>query len=449
MGTLHDERTSLLGGYPQLDKVYSGHSHISTIADTYQDPPNHRNHHHRQQEQQHLKSNFLQSVFNSINILSGVGILALPLGFKYAGWTLGLLTFAFCLGLTNYTAKLLGRCLQAYPDSHTYGDMAYNAFGNHGRIVVSALFLTELITCSVALVVLLSDGLDSLFPGSHPLLMRMASFVILTPMLFIPVRHLSYTSLIGIMSAFCIIIVIVADGLTKATTPGSLIESADTTWWPEDWMAFPRSTGLIMAGFCGHACLATIYRDMQHPKQYNKMVDWTYIISALIYLTVAVAGYRMFGSETMQEITQNLVLVPEYNQMLNRMAVWLIALNPIAKYGLTLNPVNLSWELALIRQPSIEAWCSKQPWRGQAIRVIGKVLVSALVVMLAYCIPEFDRIMSLLGACFSFIISGMFPILCYIKLFGPSLLLGEKLVLWLLFFVCFVMAFIGTLWSFI
>lgn len=68
-------------------------------------------------------------------------------------------------------------------------------------------------------------------------------------------------------------------------------------------MAFPRSTGLIMAGFCGHACLATIYRDMQHPKQYNKMVDWTYIISALIYLTVAVAGYRMFGSETMQEVT--------------------------------------------------------------------------------------------------------------------------------------------------
>lgn len=135
--------------------------------------------------------------------------------------------------------------------------------------------------------------------------------------------------------------------------------------------------------------------------------------------------------------------------MLNRMAVWLIALNPIAKYGLTLNPVNLSWELALIRQPSIEAWCSKQPWRGQTIRVIGKVLVSALVVMLAYCIPEFDRIMSLLGACFSFIISGMFPILCYIKLFGPSLLLGEKMVLWLLFFVCFVMAFIGTLWSFI
>lgn len=35
------------------------------------------------------KSTFMQSVFNSINILLGVGILALPLGFKvcYKKWT--------------------------------------------------------------------------------------------------------------------------------------------------------------------------------------------------------------------------------------------------------------------------------------------------------------------------------------------------------------------------
>ncbi|CAO3590876.1 unnamed protein product [Absidia cylindrospora] len=443
IGTLHDERTALLVDPAPLTKISSNQSRISTIADTYQDSSD------RHYQQHHRKSNFVQSVFNSINILVGVGILALPLGFKHAGWILGMVTFGFCLGLTNYTAKLLGRCLQAYPESFTYGDIAYNAFGNHGRFIVSTLFLTELITCSVALVVLLSDGLDSLFPGRHSLLLNVVSFIILTPMLFFPVRHLSYTSLIGIMSAVCIIMVIIADGLTKSTSPGSLIESADTTWWPANWMALPKSTGLIMAGFCGHACLATIYRDMQHPKQYTKMVDWTYMISGLIYLTVAVTGYRMFGSETMQEITQNLLLVPEYNRMLNRMAVWLIALNPIAKYGLTLNPVNLSWELALERQPSIEAWYKKQPWRGRAINILGKILVSGLVVLLAYCVPEFDRIMSLLGACFSFIISGMFPIICYLTLFGPSLLPGEKLVLWILFFICFALAVVGTVWSII
>lgn len=100
------------------------------------------------------------------------------------------------------------------------------AFGLKGRIWVTALFITELITSSVALVVLLGDGIDALFPGFSLKEIRLLSFFILTPMLFLPVRHLSYTSLLGIISAFSIIIVIIVDGVTKKDAPGSLIEPA-------------------------------------------------------------------------------------------------------------------------------------------------------------------------------------------------------------------------------
>lgn len=79
---------------------------------------------------------------------------------------------------------------------------------------------------SVALVVLLSDGIDSLFPGHDPILIRVISFFILTPTLFIPVRHLSYTSLLGILSVFSLLFVIIYDGLSKPTAPGSLHEMA-------------------------------------------------------------------------------------------------------------------------------------------------------------------------------------------------------------------------------
>lgn len=79
---------------------------------------------------------------------------------------------------------------------------------------------------SVALVVLLSDGIDSLFPGHDPILIRVISFFILTPTLFIPVRHLSYTSLLGILSVFSLLFVIIYDGLSKAHAPGSLHEMA-------------------------------------------------------------------------------------------------------------------------------------------------------------------------------------------------------------------------------
>jgi vesicular inhibitory amino acid transporter len=88
------------------------------------------------------------------------------------------------------------------------------------------IYITHHLVFSVALVVLLGDGIDSLFPGSSVKEIRLLSFFILTPMLFLPVRHLSYTSLLGIISAFSIIVVIVVDGVTKKDAPGSLIEPA-------------------------------------------------------------------------------------------------------------------------------------------------------------------------------------------------------------------------------
>lgn len=72
----------------------------------------------------------------------------------------------------------------------------------------------------------MSDGIESLFPGHDPLLIRCISFLILTPTLFIPVRHLSYTSLLGIMSVFSLLAVILYDGLSKTDAPGSLHEIA-------------------------------------------------------------------------------------------------------------------------------------------------------------------------------------------------------------------------------
>ncbi|CEP15701.1 hypothetical protein [Parasitella parasitica] len=431
-----NEHSSLL--FSHLDKVLSTRS-VGTVADDYRyeaHPPAAK------------KSSFTQSIFNSINILIGIGILALPLGFK-ASWVIGVSVFVFCCGLTNYTAKLLQKCLDVDPESRTYGDMGALAFGLKGRIWVTALFITELITSSVALVVLLGDGIDALFPGFSLKEIRLLSFVILTPMLFLPVRHLSYSSLLGIISAFSIIIVIIVDGVTKKTAPGSLIEPADTEIWPSDWMNVPLSFGLIMAGFAGHAVFPTVYRDMENPKAYTRMVNWTYLATTIVYFGVAACGYLMFGSNTMQEITQNIVSIPEYNQTLNRLAVWLIAMNPIAKYGLTVNPVNLSWQIWLFKGTSLEDWCDKGSWREPILTGVGKICISAFIVVLAYIIPGFDKIMSLLGAFFSFMISGIFPLICHLCLFGDVMSVKNKVLDYTLIIIASSMALTGTCWSFI
>lgn len=141
--------------------------------------------------------------------------------------------------------------------------------------------------------------------------------------------------------------------------------------------------------------------------------------------------------------------IPEYNQTLNRLAVWLIAMNPIAKYGLTVNPVNISWQLWLLKGTHLEEWCIKGRWRESIITFIGKIMVSAFIVVLAYAIPGFDKIMSLLGAFFSFMISGIFPLVCHIRLFGATMTRKQKILDYTLIFIASCMALIGTLWSFL
>ncbi|KAI8344155.1 transmembrane amino acid transporter protein-domain-containing protein [Chlamydoabsidia padenii] len=442
----HFERPSIY--FSQLDQVLSRHSTVadvqSLLAAQYEDsssttmaPP-----------APAKKSSFAQSIFNSINILMGIGIIALPMGFRCAGWVIGILVFVFCLGLTNYTAKLLAKCLDTDPNSRTYGDLGALTFGLRGRIGVTMLFITELITSSVALVVLLGDGIDSLFPGFSIIQIRLISFFVLTPMLFLPVRHLSYTSLLGIISAISILGVVTVDGVSKPDAPGSLITPADTSMWPVDLVKVPLSFGILMGAFAGAAVFPVVYRDMANPKQYNTVVNYSYLVTAFIYMGVASSGYMMFGSKTMQEITQNLVTIPEYNQVLNRLAVWLIAVNPIAKYGLTLNPVNLTWQLWLYRTPKMEQWCQDHAWMEPVVSVIGKMMVSAGIVYLAWLIPGFDKIMGLLGAFFSFIISGIFPLICHLYLFGDSLSFGVKLLNYILLVIATLMATSGTIVSF-
>jgi vesicular inhibitory amino acid transporter len=58
-----------------------------------------------------------------------------------------------------------------------------------------------------------------------------------------------------------------------------------------------------MAVYSGHAVFPSLYRDMAEPKTYDRMVDTTYVITFTVYMIMAVAGYLMFGLDTMQEVS--------------------------------------------------------------------------------------------------------------------------------------------------
>jgi vesicular inhibitory amino acid transporter len=146
------------------------------------------------------QSTMPQTIFNSVNVLIGVGLLSLPLGMKYAGWIPGLLFLLYSAAITAYTARILAKCLDVDPNLVTYADLAYISFGPQARVVTSVLFCLELLGACVALVVLFADSLDALIPGLGLLNWKIICGIILIPLNFVPLRLLSITSILGILS---------------------------------------------------------------------------------------------------------------------------------------------------------------------------------------------------------------------------------------------------------
>ena len=146
------------------------------------------------------QSTLPQTVFNSINVLIGVGLLSLPLGLKYSGWLIGLVFLLFAAIVTRYTAGVLAKCLQVNPALIGFADVAYEAFGRNARVATGVLFTFELLAACVALVVLFADSLDNLLPGRGVLAWKILCGIVLTPLSFVPLRYLSFTSVLGIIS---------------------------------------------------------------------------------------------------------------------------------------------------------------------------------------------------------------------------------------------------------
>jgi amino acid permease len=149
--------------------------------------------------------------------------------------------------------------------------------------------------------ILIGDSLKTLFPDVDLVLLKFIAFAIITPFTWMPINFLSHVSILGIIAASSLAVVILVDGF-KPEPPGSLLNPMDTHFFPPNWMGLPLAFGLINAGFTGHAVFPSLYRDMAKPESYNKMVDCSYFITSIVYITVAASGYLMFGSETMEEV---------------------------------------------------------------------------------------------------------------------------------------------------
>ena len=399
------------------------------------------------------QSTLPQTIFNSVNVLIGVGLLALPLAMRYAGWIPGLIFFFFAAASTKYTAKILAKCLDVDNSLITFADLAYVSFGSKARIATSILFTLELLASCVALVVLFSDSLNALTHGSLGLTTwKIVCGIILVPLSFLPLRFLSFTSVMGILSCFLIVAAVFIDGLVKSDSPGSLWVPAPQHLFPTNWGTLPLSFGLLMSPWGGHSVFPNIYRDMRHPYKYRRGVDISYAFTFTLDLFMACVGLLMYGDGVKDEITRNILLTEGAPEWLSLIIVVCVAIIPLTKVPLNARPIVSTLELFLgldARAMGPEPSTGLSSLSRGIFKVTVRILCVVTFVVLAILVPDFDRIMSLMGAVACFTICIMLPAAFHLKLFGDSLTKMEKTRDWALVIVSGVMAVVSTAFNFV
>ncbi|KAL8751890.1 MAG: hypothetical protein Q9184_005911 [Pyrenodesmia sp. 2 TL-2023] len=280
------------------------------------------------------RSTLPQTVFNSVNVLIGVGILSLPLAMRYSGWIIGVPSLLLAALSTRYTAMILAKCLDQYPGMTHISELGSAAFGTRTRIAVEILITLELAAACIALVVLFADSLNALLPGLGVVEWKVVCGIIILPLNFVPLRYLSITSVFGVLCSMGIVALVLIDGLMKEHSPGSLREPVPTYLFPHHWSTLPLSFGLFMAPWGGHAVFPSIYRDMRHPHKFRKSLFITFISTYLIDETMAIVGYLMFGTYVRDEITSNILLTEGYGRVISTIMAVFISIIPITKIPL-------------------------------------------------------------------------------------------------------------------
>lgn len=416
------------------------------------------------------KATFAQCVFNMSNILMGVGMLGLPFVFKSAGWVGGFsVTIIFGL-ITWRTAILIGRQLNGDPrPSSSFDDspfkspvapgstpgararspmtsfpqIAREAFGDRGSIVLSSILYFELFSCLCIFLVTVGDHLFILFPSvSKPAHMVLSSLALAIPTAVLRTpRLLSYLSMVGTFATASVVLSVLVSAVVEgdisdqvAARKGIIPNEPTHILWCTSGL--PTALGLIAYTFSGHAIVPSIYSSMERPQDFERMIGTTFLVVIGACSVVAVSGYYMFGSAVEDQVTLSL----EQNSsalLAMKCLTWLMILTAFSKFTLTMFP------LALGIDEIIAPFVPNDTIMAATDSII-KMSLIILSLVVALFVPSFSYICALVGLICTMSVSVIFPAGAHLVLFGPMLSLWEKILNWSFVVVGFGVAVVGT-----
>lgn len=393
-----------------------------------------------------------QTVFNSINTLLGIAVFSLSYGFRLSGWVLGLIILVASAATTNVTAKVLGAVLRQDPQLQTYGDIAYGYGGKHMQLFATITFTVDLAGAALSLILLFADSFHLLLPAIDVRVFKAAIVIITFFMSFMPLAVLSMVSLTGIMSTVSIIVLTIISGLiVEKGEDGSLLDPSSTSLWPRSIMEVFLSIGIFMAPWGGHPVFPELYKDMRHPKKYDKCCNITFASCLNMDLLVAVVGYLMFGDKVKDSLTKSLMGNDQLPSFINPLLSIFLGLLPISKLSLVVRPIISVYEKHFhMNDTSVLTYKNGKRHHPMTLqRVLARVLLMGALFIVSLIFTSFGRVVAFLGSAICCTICVSLPLMFYLKFFADELSTLQKIFIRIGIAVGFAGAILGTFASFV
>ncbi|KAF9933621.1 hypothetical protein FBU30_005060 [Linnemannia zychae] len=381
------------------------------------------------------KATNFQAYVNVVSVLAGAGTLGLPAALRDAGWV-GLIILALACAMAVYSNQKLIQCL--YHDGRNrlreYPDVAAAAFGLPGRIIVTFFYNSIALGGPVLYLILTGTNIHDLTSRVGSTITLKQWIMIAAAIMVIPIiltktmREVAFLSVFGALSTAVVVFIVMVAAIIDSNNFDTVTYPDKTTGPVVHDVVIPRNLPIALATFAfsfgGNVVFPHVEESMKNKRAWNKIVFFGIITATLLYILCSTSGYAVYGNVVKSPVYMS--LPPGVTRTISTI---IITLHVLLAIPLFMTTFNLQIETALKLEE--RGLSKKTEWFYRAIiRTLSMVLVATI----ALFFPYFEQMMSLLGALSDGMLTFVFPVIFYLKLYGFKRV-GKLEVLAILFIV--------------
>eukprot|EP01135_Chromosphaera_perkinsii_P002299 Nk52_evm85s221 gene=Nk52_evmTU85s221 len=343
----------------------------------------------------------------------GAGMLSLPAAFARMGWILGSIMIGLVGLFGMYAGLLLVKCLNTL-DSHgkrirSYPDLGEVCFGKTGRYIAHFGTYGTCVGVGILFLILSTDSFRDLTHEVSATAFTCISAVIVIPSIFTKTLHgASFISTIGLLAAFLMALIVVAENIYFFTTGG---KPGKTELVHPDITDFGYAFTTIIFSYGGVCCFPELASLMKTPEKFPKAIFSAFPLVLCIYYLVSTTSYAAYGVVLYEdEFSGNVAnnIPDNFGRTIISVA---IIVHVLCAYIVYMNP--------FFREIEISYGIDEQE-NAFAKRSILRLIIVGLTLLVAIVIPFFGDVVSLLGATTQSLSCVLIPIACYWKMYGRA-----------------------------